>query len=234
MAIAKFSDIIGDASGRIAGAVIARNIHATYLRPYRPAANPASSVQHSQRLRYSLISAAWSALSAIQRAAYDTFAADTHNYVTNRLGDDVPLSGWQTFVRQSQNLLIASLALPTAPPSTPFPTAPVINAIFLYEQTPSVWVFSYTFPTDEFLNHYSPMAQARKPSPGSQTANSGWKFIRCGAPIAGSSTTATTATLRVFGTPINGSMAFMRIARMAADGGRSPDTIASCLIPTSP
>ena len=227
MAIAKFSDIIGDASGRIAGAVIARNVHATYLRPYRPSTNPSSLSQSLRRSKYSQIAAAWSALSSVQRAAFDTYAADSDNFVTNRLGDDVPLSGWQWFQRTSQNRILCSLAPTNSPPSEAVPTATTITLLKCWITAGPVNHAQIWFTNGFFTNYYAIISCCFSPGPGASVKNSGFRLTRVYAPFTGLSIGLTSPVVAIFGNLILNSTFHCRISAAWPSGLRGPFAQAS-------
>ena len=220
MAIIKFADIIGDASGRVAGFTIARNAHATFIRPWRPASNPKTKTQGAHRARYPRIAAAWSALSQIQRNAYNTWAADSDNFVLNRFADLVPLSGWQVFLRQSQNLLLCALPLPTAPPATALPTAPTISWIAARVYAGAVNYDRAYFAAGTFAAHYAVLTAAFTHSPAVTTTYTGFRFMKTSAPIAYDWITFTANVTATFGLQVIGSLVHLRAARITSDGLR--------------
>jgi hypothetical protein len=230
MAIVKFSDIIGDASGKIGSAQIARNQHATFLSPLRKARNPASISQTIARSRYPKITAAWKALSQAQRDDYNTFAADTDNYVVNRLAESRPLSGWNVFQRQTHNKLLLSLATPTAPPATPFPEAPTIIVAYCVNYAPSSWSIGYTHDDAEFTDYYSIVALSYTPTNAFLDTQTHWKTVQANAPYTAGGKSIAGNVLLKFGTPIVGNGFHLRICRLAADGGRSPNYHVYCAV----
>jgi hypothetical protein len=225
MAIIKFSDIVGDASGRLAGFTIARNQHATYVRPWHPPTNPRTYLSFYRRRNFSRLTQAWSALSQLQRAAYHTFAADPPNYIVNRLGDSVPLSGWQWFVRQNFALLTASRGLASAPPTSYLPTAPTISAFTLIQAPPGTWTCTLTFPEGEHLTWDFMLYCVYSLGPGVTTKFRGHKFITYLRPAAGTSWSPSAAIVAQLGTPIIGHRLHGLIHRQATDGHAGASTV---------
>lgn len=234
MAIAKFSDIIGDLSGRVSGAVIARNLHATYARPFRTSTNPDSISQAAHRSKYSRIATAWSALTQLQRSAYDAYAADTANYVTNRLGDDVPLSGWQWFFRTSQNRILCSLAPTNAPPTEAVPTATTITLLKCWLTTGNVNHAQIWFTPGFFTNYYAIISSSFSPTIAALVKNTGFRTTRVYPPFAGLSIGLTTNVVNLFGNLILNSTFHCRIAAAWPSGLRGPFAQASIPVTSEP
>jgi len=228
MAIVKFADIVGDASGRIGAVTIARNIHATYVRPYRPSTNPQSLSQNSHRSKYSQISTAWSALSQLQRNAYNTWAADPDNYVTNRLGLEVPLSGWQVFLRQSENRLLASQSLLTAPPSIPRPTAPTLTELQFWIKPGPIYRAVVYFPPNEFLNYYKLATCAVARSQATLALFKNFRFTNWGGKSAATTHNLQPQLVLIIGNWILSTVLHCQLQRLDDQGQTSPSSTITC------
>lgn len=86
----------GAASGKV-GALVASHTKSTqYLRARTTPTNPNSVFQQAVRAAVKTLSSLWAALTAGQRSAWDTYAANVS--VTNKLGDSANLSGINWFV----------------------------------------------------------------------------------------------------------------------------------------
>lgn len=90
------SDRMTSASGSIGGTVFSHNRFGLYTRARRKPVNPNTTAQQLTRSALSDAAVAWSALTSMQRAAWEAYAAATPT--TNRLGQTVHLTGSQQFV----------------------------------------------------------------------------------------------------------------------------------------
>lgn len=105
------------ASGSVGGATYSHNRFGLYLRARRVPVNPNSTFQQTVRNSFSSASAAWRALTAEQRAAWEAYAAATP--VTNAMGDTIHLTGSQQHLATNALALTLGLAAITAAPTTP-------------------------------------------------------------------------------------------------------------------
>ena len=97
MAIFK-SHIVASASGSVGGVTYSRNRFGMYIRSRSMPVNPNTSRQQAVRSVMTEVVEYWnSILTAAQRAAWDTYAANVP--VINKLGDTVRLTGFNMWVR---------------------------------------------------------------------------------------------------------------------------------------
>lgn len=114
--MALFKSDVGEVSGKIGGKVYARNRGGTYIRGWAKPTNPNSSSQQRARSDFGDAVAAWSGLTVLQRAAWETYAANVA--MTNRLGETVYLTGQQHFVRSYAAMSVAGLTPVSDGPTT--------------------------------------------------------------------------------------------------------------------
>lgn len=108
------SDRMTSASGSIGGTTFSHNRFGLYTRARRVPVNPNSSFQQDARSAFSTQAAAWRALTALERAGWDAYAASSPT--TGSLGDTIHLSGFQWFVAtNSLNDRLAASVITTAP-----------------------------------------------------------------------------------------------------------------------
>jgi hypothetical protein len=96
MALIK-SSVIAQASGSLAGLTFSRNRSGMYIRQRALPVNPSSGDQVTVRSVFGNLSSRWATITADQRTAWSTYAANTP--VTNPLGDSIILTGQQMYIR---------------------------------------------------------------------------------------------------------------------------------------
>lgn len=96
--LVKYS-VLAQASGSAGGYTFSRNRSGAYLRNRSVPTNPGSADQQTVRGIFAGLSSAWSAITAAQRAAWALYASNVP--VTNRLGEQIFLTGQQMFVRNN-------------------------------------------------------------------------------------------------------------------------------------
>jgi len=100
---------LGEMSGKLNGSVYARNRGGTYVRKWAKPTNPNTAPQQAARAAMSALVTAWlGTLSALQRAAWETYAANVP--MVNRLGQAISLTGQNHFIRSNSPRIQAGLA----------------------------------------------------------------------------------------------------------------------------
>lgn len=111
------SQVYTDVSGSVGGITYAHNKGGMYARARRTPTNPNSPRQQAVRAVLGGILSAWTnVLTAAQRTAWDTYAANTPT--ENRLGEELFLSGQQFFIRSNVGRVAAGLARVDDGPTT--------------------------------------------------------------------------------------------------------------------
>lgn len=116
MALTKFGGGITALSGSIAGNTYARNRYGYYVRSRTVPTNPRSAAQVKIRSCAATLKTAWLAMSAAERLAWGTYAANVS--VVNRLGESIFLSGYNMFCRTNAALLYQDEAIIEDAPTT--------------------------------------------------------------------------------------------------------------------
>lgn len=94
------SPILGSVSGSIAGGTWSHNAGGMYIRSRAIPTNPNSVYQQAVRSRVSQLSNLWSSeLTQDQRDAWDTYAVTAK--ITNPLGDQISISGFNHYIRSN-------------------------------------------------------------------------------------------------------------------------------------
>ena len=137
MALIKYGSTVAMIAGSIGGSTYARNRYGAYIRNRTKPVDPGSNLQTEYRTRVSNAVAAWQALTAAQRDAFNAKASTT--VLQNRIGESFHPSGINLFIRTYNLLDIAGLDQVTVPPVSPIAQDP--SSTFVYVADPG---FKYT------------------------------------------------------------------------------------------
>ena len=96
MANVRFGGGVVDMRGSIGGNTFSRTRSGSVVRARSNPINPQSPAQVAQRLRMSAANTAWSGMTAAQRVAWETYAANVP--VTNAMGEVVYNTGQNWFI----------------------------------------------------------------------------------------------------------------------------------------
>lgn len=121
MAIFKPGPVIGQISGRIGGTVFSHNRGGAYIRNGAIPTRSTSIYAEAAKNRLAVHSAAWASLSDPDQMAWKLWA--TQNPVTNRLGDQITLSGHGAYVQLNITIALAGGTPIDIPPVVAPPTA---------------------------------------------------------------------------------------------------------------
>lgn len=142
-------------SGSIGGVTHSRNRYGQYSRTRATPVNPATSQQGIVRARFGNNSAAWRALTDVQRAGWEALASQIQR--TDPLGQSYTLNGQTAYMMVNNNLLDAGEAAVSAAPAIVTPGTLLSDTITLtaasfsvaYTATPlgaSTRLFAYASP----------------------------------------------------------------------------------------
>lgn len=176
MSIIKLGVIVVGISGTLGGITFSRNKSGPYAKSWARSANPQSAFQQDQRSTVSEMPALWRALTPVQQAAWDTWAALPAQDRTNSLGETFSASGFNWFCIINVRLTNIGRATRTAVPTQSRPAAPTISTMqlpFLPQQ--GAWV---TYPSAEFDPDFDQVIQiAVVPSTGQQVQPATFKQL---------------------------------------------------------
>jgi len=110
----KMGQIISEARGSIAGFTFSRNTYGAYGRQKVSPINPQTAYQIGVRNDFTSMAVAWSGLTDAQRLQWNTQAVNWTR--TNVFGDNVPLTGFNLFMRLNLNLLLINQTTIDIPP----------------------------------------------------------------------------------------------------------------------
>lgn len=115
MALVKYGHIIAEARGKLNGTVFSRNTYGAYMREKVTPANPNTTRQQEVRAIFGDAAAAWRSLTDEERTAWSALALTLTR--KNVFGDNMPLSGFNFYMRVRVNLATIGATIPTTPPS---------------------------------------------------------------------------------------------------------------------
>lgn len=226
MALLKLSAPASAISGTIGGVTYSRNKAGTYAKQWGKGSQPDTSWQSGQRSIVSSWPPAWSLLSNLQRAAWDSLAADPPETDYDRFGTVVLLSGYQWFVRISTRQYIAGAAYDPDPPTKVVQAAPVISALYLHAPGGSPNEDYVTFADDEFApNELAVIFLSFSQSQGNTTGFQNQKWVCNDTPNGNTSTDFTTGAVLRFGYFSAGWLGSVQVFRQSTTGIRSIATV---------
>lgn len=211
-------------SGSIAGTTSSHNRAGQYTRNRRAPVQPVGTGRRAfVRAAFSASSKAWQALTAINQAAWVSYAAS--HPITDALGQSITLTGHQMFVSIATQLQNCGSVLPTVPPasaavfSAGVPTFTAVHAAAI-----TVTPTGLGGATDFLLVAFSAPVSA-----GVSFMKTFWQATH----LAGNATTAyvaTTAYEAQFGAPVTGQKLFLRATPVNQYGVAGTPSIISCIV----
>lgn len=148
MAIIKVQAPVAGIRGTVGGITYSANKSGPYARAWSRGANPRTDFQTAQRRSLSTIPALWNALTGVQQAAWDTFAALAAQDRTNSLGETFSASGYNWFTICNTRLINIGRSTITATPVIARPASPTVSSLqlpFLDAQIAKI-----TYPSGEW------------------------------------------------------------------------------------
>lgn len=112
----KFGALITEGRGKINGFVASRNRAGAYFRTKVTPVNPSTSAQQTVRARLSARASAWSGLTAVQRAAWNSSVSNFTK--TDIFGDVKNPSGFNLYCALNNNLINIGEAALSVPPAS--------------------------------------------------------------------------------------------------------------------
>lgn len=221
----KFLDV--PQSGSIADRTHSHNRAGQYTRNRRSPVQPVGSGRRATvRAAFGAASAGWSALTNVQREAWNSFA-DSHP-ITDSLGQSIILTGHQMYVRVTATMLNVGLTPGTLPPGN----------LDLPNLSPSTFAFSVATGIEigGFLGdgpQRIAFAFSRPMSAGRGFNKTFWQPAGAAGYTEGDGDpyVLSTATYAAeFGTPVAGQKVFARLTPVSEDGWNGPPAILSTIV----
>lgn len=127
MANIKYGHLISEARGSLNGSVFSRNTYGAYMRAKVSPVQPRTTRQQEVRQRMAQIASAWRGLTQLQRDGWASLAQQVTRI--NVFGDNVPLTGFNLFMRLNRNIFEAGGSLLADAPNLEIPDAPQISSL---------------------------------------------------------------------------------------------------------
>lgn len=129
MALIKLGVIVAGISGKVSGNIFSNNKGGNYVKTWTKPTNPNTPRQVAARAALTALASVFRMLTQLQLNSWSDSAAK--RAVTNRLGEQKFLSGFQLYMKQNLALRVTGLApLSVAPAATPIVPYRVTNIVF--------------------------------------------------------------------------------------------------------
>lgn len=191
-------------SGSLAGQTSSRNRYGQYRRTRATPVNPNTGNQGSARARLGLNSAAWRALTDVQRAGWESLGSQMTR--TDSLGQSYNLNGFSAYCSVNNNLLAAGEAAVSTAPAHLTPTGLITATITL---TAAAFSLAYTATPLAASTRLFVFASPQR-SPG-RSYESDYRLIAVSAAAAASPFSVFTAYQTRLGTPVVGQRVFLQL-----------------------
>jgi hypothetical protein len=191
-------------SGSVAGTTSSRNRFGQYRRTRAIPVNPNSSFQGTVRSRLSSNSAAWRALTDVQRAGWDSLAEEMTR--TDSLGQSYTLTGFQAYCSVNNNNVAAGNATVSAAPALTTPPALLTSTITL-----TAAAFSIAYTATPLAAGVRLFAFASPQRSAGRNFESDYRLIAVSAAAAASPANVFTAYQARLGTPVVGNKVFLQL-----------------------
>lgn len=223
----KLGSNIADARGKLNGHVFSKNRYGNYVRNKVTPVNPQSVAQMAIRNRLAGISSAWAALTAAQRAAWNSAVGSYAK--TNIFGDLINPTGFQLHQVLNNNLLICGEAVITAPP---VPEAVAAFTSMTVAAAAGAGTMTLTYAPAIAATEKVKVYATPGVSPGISFVKSEYRLIGVFATADASPLALKTAYEAKFGAiPAAGLKVFVKAIHVSTDTGQAGTTLsASCIV----
>lgn len=188
-------------SGSVAGVTSSRNRFGQYRRTRAIPVNPNTASQGAIRTRFASLTAAWSDLTAAQRAGWADLAASITR--TDALGQSYTMSGAQCYLSINMNNLDAGNAIVSDAPAKVSPDALLTAVVTTTGGTLSLAYTATPLPTGARVFVYA----SPQRSPG-RSFEGDFRLIHVSAAAAASPADLVAAYTAKFGAPVVGNKIF--------------------------
>ena len=127
MAIIAIGPPLSGIRGTVGGITFSANKSGPYAKIWSQTTNPRTPSQSRERGFLARMSSLWNAMTDVERAAWDTFAALPAQDLTNSLGETFSASGFNWFTKTNIRLLRVGLTPLVPVPTQARPAAPTIT-----------------------------------------------------------------------------------------------------------
>lgn len=220
----KWGALVVDGRGKLGGHVAAQNKGGSYLRTKVTPSNPQSTFQTGVRNLFGSISASWSALTASQRAAWNSAVDDWKR--TNIFGDLKLPSGKALYQRLNQQAQVVGYPALTTPPAKEDIPESNVTAVAIDTTASTITATGLYNGAAATVQYFS-----------SGVVSAGTSFVKNLMRVVGDSggvaydpSTAYTDYVARFGTPSPGEKVFIGFKIVLSTGQASPMQIVEATI----
>jgi hypothetical protein len=204
----KFLDV--PQSGSLQGTTHSRNRYGQYTRSRATPVNPNTTAQGTVRARLAANSAAWRALTDLQRAGWEALGEMMTR--TDALGQTYSLTGFQAYCSVNNNKVAAGDATVSAAPALVTPSALLTCALTITAATASIAYTVTPLPANcRLFSFMSPQRSAGRAFEGD------FRLVAVSAAAAASPANVFSAYSARFGTPVVGNRVF--VSAVVYNGG---------------
>lgn len=129
VAIVKFEAPVSGLRGTVGGVVYSANKSGPYCKRWASPPRPIREATAGQQGALGGMPAEWRAMSQALRDAWDVWAADADQELTNSLGEAYYVSGWCWFCKMNLHRLMVGRAVQTSVPTLAKPSSPSYTLI---------------------------------------------------------------------------------------------------------
>ncbi|KKK76272.1 hypothetical protein LCGC14_2865330 [marine sediment metagenome] len=222
MAIARFGVPVIGARGTIGGLIFSANKAGPYIRIWSKGSNPRTAAQSKQRGILTSFASNWRNLTQVQRDDWDDYADDPAQELTNSLGVDYFISGFNWYGRINTHLELAGEADRVDAPTLVRPVAPILGVAI------QLWTTGAAQNTRVIMTAGSPdltenhVVFSHIVGQGRNVWTSRFSLMTIAVPDAGRRVFFQTEIESAFGTIILGQRMFVEVSIQDAHGQRGP------------
>lgn len=223
MAIIKLGTIVVGIRGTLGGITYSANKSGNYAKAWVYPRRPSNPKQTDAQNQMTRLPDAWRNLSAAQRTAWDTFAAAPAQQLTNTLGVNYFISGFQWFMKINLWAFAIGFTLRANAPTVAKPAAPALTAATI---STGPTACNITYAGTPFGTSDSIVVFCRNWPTTTANAPAGTQKLTSSAFNPGASPyTFTTGYLANFGAPQVGQRVFCSVHNQNSQGYRSDGTL---------
>lgn len=153
MAIVKYGPLVTGILGQLAGSIFSQNASGPYVKGWARSSNPRVERQSIFRANWSALPTAWRGLTGAQQTAWDTYAALPAQQLTNALGENYFVSGFNWFITINQQRFSVGDSIRNAAPTVAKPATPTISTFSVFK-TSGTSNTNVTFPSGTFSPNF--------------------------------------------------------------------------------
>lgn len=132
MAIITIAAPLSGIRGKVGGVIYSANKSGPYLKGWARGSNPRTFLQTEHRSVFTSLSTTWRTLSAADKLTWDDYAALPAQELTNSLGEDYSIPGFNWYIRININRNNFTDGFTDVAPTTGTPAMPDLNEVLAF------------------------------------------------------------------------------------------------------